>query len=149
MLHLNSDQILYIFQVALCIQECETSDGGEYICELRNKLGADSCDAKLTIRKIYCPPQFIQKFGDLQQLPTFDAKFPAKISGVPQPVVSWTKDGNAIHESLKFHVKRDGDSHCLYIKDCTPEDGGLYKCQAHNKEGSASCEAKLQVVTKM
>lgn len=52
----------------MCIQECEPSDAGEYICTLRNKLGADSCDAKLTIRKIYCPPQFAQKFGDLQQV---------------------------------------------------------------------------------
>lgn len=136
---------------------------------MRNKLGSDTCDAKLTIRKIYCAPTFAKKFGDLQQvfisfnkikinyfsflnffqLPTFDAKFPAKITGVPQPVAAWTKDGESLNESLKYHIKHDGDSHCLYIRDLVPEDSGIYKCHAHNKEGEASCEARLEVVTKM
>lgn len=82
-------------------------------------------------------------------MPTYDAKFPCKITGVPQPVVSWTKDGEPIHESLKYHIKHEGDSYGLYIRDCKPEDAGAYKCHAHNKQGEASCEATLQIVDKM
>lgn len=106
-------------------------------------------EAKATVRKIYCPPKFTQTFTDLQQLPTFDAKFPAKISGVPQPIVTWHKDGKPIHESVKYRIKHDGDTTCLYIRDCTPEDAGVYKCSAHNKEGEAHCEATLSIVDKM
>lgn len=83
------------------------------------------------------------------QLPTFDGKFPCKISGVPQPVVQWFKDNEPIQESLKYHIKHDGDSHCLYIKDLENKDGGVYKCHASNKEGQAECQASLKVVDKM
>lgn len=82
-------------------------------------------------------------------MPTYDAKFPAKISGVPQPVITWTKDDKPIHDSGKYRIKHDGDATCLYIRDCEPSDAGVYKCSAHNKEGEAHCEAALQIVDKM
>ena len=46
-------------------------------------------------------------------------------------------------------MKRDGDTVCLYVQDCTPEDSGIYRCIASNKEGQDTCDAQLQVVDKM
>lgn len=73
----------------------------------------------------------------------------ARVSGNPKPEVSWYKDGNIIKESPKYRMKRDGDSVCLYVQDCTPEDSGIYRCIASNKEGDDTCDAQLQVVDKM
>lgn len=46
-------------------------------------------------------------------------------------------------------MKRDGDTVCLYVQDCTPEDSGIYRCIANNKEGEDTSDAQLQVVDKM
>lgn len=62
-------------KVGLCIQECEPSDSGEYVCTLKNPLGSDACDAKITIRKIFCKPVFDSKFSDMQQVKWFIYSF--------------------------------------------------------------------------
>lgn len=83
------------------------------------------------------------------QLPTFDAKFPARVLGLPAPDITWYKNGSPIKESEKYHIKRDGDACCLYVRDLELDDAGTFKCVAKNREGEASCEAKLEVVDKM
>ncbi|XP_068626397.1 obscurin [Battus philenor] len=136
-------------RVGLEINPIEPSDAGVYGVTLRNPLGEDSSDAKVNVRKIYQPPTFSQKFSDLQQLPSLDAKFSARVHGQPRPEVTWFRDGKPLSPSDKYGVKRDGEACCLYVRDLTPEDAGLYKCVAKNKEGEASCEAKLEVVDKI
>jgi hypothetical protein len=88
------------------------------------------------------------------QLPTFDAKFPARVTGIPQPDVTWFFNDQLITpgtgaDTDKYRVKRDGDAVCLYVRDCKPSDSGNYKCRASNCDGEASCEASLEVVDKM
>jgi hypothetical protein len=90
----------------------------------------------------------------LIQLPTFDAKFPARVTGIPQPEVTWHFNDQQITpgtgaDTDKYRVKRDGDAVCLYVRDCKPSDSGRYKCRASNCDGEAICEASLEVVDKM
>ncbi|XP_061385572.1 obscurin isoform X4 [Danaus plexippus] len=136
-------------RVGLEINPLEVGDSGTYSVKLENPLGEDSSDGKLTVRKVYQPPKFVQRFTDLQQLPTFDAKFPARVTGVPSPEISWYKDGVPLKTSDKYGFKRDGDACCLYVRDVTPADAGLYRCVARNREGEDSCEAALEVVDKI
>lgn len=137
-------------KVGLCIQETAPSDTGEYVCKLKNKLGSDACDARITVRKIYSAPVFTSRFQEqLRQAVGADGKLAARVSGVPQPLVAWYKDGQPVQESLKYHVKRDGESHCLYVRELNEEDAGEYTCHASNKEGSAECNARLTVVDVM
>lgn len=82
-------------------------------------------------------------------MPDRDAKFPARVTGVPQPEVTWYKDGIAIQESEKYRIKRDGDACCLYVTNCGPADAGLYRAIASNKEGQDTCTATLEVVKEM
>lgn len=131
------------------INPSDLCDVGEYSCRLVSPLGEDTSTAKANIRKVFQSPIFTQKFTDLQQLPTFDAKFPARVLGVPQPEITWLFNNKPLRESEKYHIKRDGDACCLYIRDCTPEDSGKIKCIATNKEGEAILEATLDVVDKM
>lgn len=91
----------------------------------------------------------IYRFSDLQQLPTLDAKFPAKVVGVPHPTLSWYLNDKPLKEGDKYKMKYDGDTCCLYVRNCIPADSGLYSCVAKNREGTASCEARLEVVDKM
>lgn len=147
-----SDRILVTCdgrKVGLKIDKALPSDAGKYGVLLENPLGKDSGEAKASVHKVFSPPSFTQKFTDLQQLPSRDAKFPCRVSGVPQPEVAWTKDGEPLRDSSKYRIKRDGDACCLYVTECQPSDNGIYKATATNKEGSDSCEAKLDVVEEM
>ncbi|XP_023945008.2 obscurin isoform X6 [Bicyclus anynana] len=136
-------------RVGLEINPLELPDAGVYSVKLVNPLGEDSTEGKLNVRKVFQPPRFTQKFTDLQQLPTFDAKFPARVTGVPSPDITWYKNNVPLKASDKYSIKRDGDACCLYVRDLVQEDAGQYKCVAKNKEGEDSCEAALEVVDKI
>ncbi|CAK9822500.1 Unc-89 [Anthophora retusa] len=132
------------------INPCEAKDAGVYECRISNPLGEDSTKSTANVRKIYQSPSFMQKFTDLQQLPGFDAKFLARVTGVPQPDVSWYfNDKLILQDDEKYKIKRDSDACCLYVKDCTYDDSGMYKCRAVNKGGEAECVANLAVVDKI
>ncbi|XP_067207809.1 obscurin isoform X2 [Linepithema humile] len=137
-------------KVGLQINPCEFKDAGVYGCQLSNPLGEDTTNANAFVRKIYQSPTFTQRFTDLQQLPTYDAKFPARVIGIPQPAVTWYfNDKPILRDSDKYKIKRDGDACCLYVKDCTYDDSGRYRCKAVNKDGEVECVANLSVVDKI
>ncbi|XP_045524044.1 obscurin isoform X5 [Pieris brassicae] len=147
-----SDRILLTCdgkRVGLEINPVERPDAGVYSVKLVNPMGEDKTEGKIHVRKVFQPPAFTQKFTDLQQLPLFDAKFPARISGIPAPDVTWYKNGAPLSPSNKYQMKRDGDACCLYVRDLNEQDAGQYKCVAKNKEGQAECEAALEVVDKI
>ncbi|XP_066256138.1 obscurin isoform X9 [Euwallacea similis] len=133
-------------RVGLKIDRATPADAGVYGVTITNPLGQESTEGKATVRKVFQPPAFTQRFTDLQQLPSRDAKFPCRVTGVPQPEVTWTKDGEPLQESDKYHIKRDGDVCCLYVTNCQPEDAGVYRATATNPEGQAVCTASLEVV---
>ncbi|KAI4489747.1 hypothetical protein M0804_003929 [Polistes exclamans] len=137
-------------KVTLEINPSDAKDQGVYACHLTNPLGEDTSNANAKIRKVFQAPSFTQKFTDLQQLPDFDVKFPAKISGIPKPDVSWYFNNQPIlKDNDKYKIKRDCDACCLYVKDCTYDDTGIYKCKAVNRAGEAECSAHLKVVDKI
>ncbi|CAH0545687.1 unnamed protein product [Brassicogethes aeneus] len=144
-----SDRILMTCdgrRVGIRIDKALPTDAGEYGITLENPLGKDSTSGKAIVHKVFQPPTFTQSFTDFQQLPNRDAKFPCRVSGVPQPEIQWTKDGEPITESDKYHIKRDGDACCLYVMNCQPEDAGVIRATATNKEGQDVCTAALEVV---
>ncbi|XP_046987930.1 obscurin isoform X3 [Schistocerca americana] len=147
-----SDRILLTCdgrKVGLEINPASLDDSGKYTCKLVNPLGEDETTGTATIRKIYKKPNFTQRFTDLQQRPTFDARFPARVTGIPKPDITWYFNDKPIQESDKYKIKRDGETCCLFVKDCQPTDSGRYKCKAINRDGEDSCEANLDVVEKI
>ncbi|XP_049294890.1 obscurin isoform X7 [Anopheles funestus] len=135
--------------VGLTIMPAEMSDSGEYACLMANPLGETETRASAIVRKVFQKPNFVYPFSDMQQLPGLEAKFPAKLVGVPRPEIQWYKNETPIHAGDRYKMKYEGDCCCLYIKECEPEDTGLYSCTATNREGSSTIEAKLDVVTRI
>ncbi|XP_057331161.1 obscurin-like isoform X6 [Microplitis mediator] len=148
-----SDRILMTCdgkKVGLEINPTTAKDAGVYRCRLVNPSGEDTSNAIATVRKVFQRPNFTQKFTDLQQVPGNDAKFAARITGIPRPDVSWYFNDKPIPKDAdKYIIKRDGDACSLFVKDCSPSDAGKYKCRAINKDGDASCEALLTVADKI
>lgn len=137
-------------KVGLEINPSHGQDSGLYACELRNPHGSDKSSSNASVRKIFQAPNFAQTFTDLQQMMGCDAKFTARVTGIPQPDITWYLNDKAISpDDDKYKIKRDGEACCLYIKDCTYADCGRIKCRAENKEGKAECQAALAVVKEL
>uniref|UniRef100_A0A1B0DPE4 Uncharacterized protein n=1 Tax=Phlebotomus papatasi TaxID=29031 RepID=A0A1B0DPE4_PHLPP len=147
-----SDRILVTCDgtsVGLTVNPVEITDSGNYKCLLANPLGEDESECQASVRKVYQRPQFTHKLIDLQELPKNDAKFPYKLTGIPAPDTTWYFNDNPIHDGHKYKIKSEGDIGCLYVKNCTPSDSGVYKCVARNREGQDSTQARLDVVDKI
>lgn len=135
--------------VTLEINPSTLKDSGSYVCKLKNSLGSDSATAKATVRNKYQAPSFIQKFTDIEQSPNTDAKFCARVTGLPLPEIAWYYNGSPLSDSDKYKIKRDGDACSLFIKNCNLADSGRYKCEATNKDGKVACDAKLSIIDQM
>ena len=135
--------------VELVISPAEPTDSGVYTCLLANPLGETETKCAVSVHKMYNAPNFATRISDVQQIPHLDAKFPAKVVSSPRAEISWLKNDEPLREGGKYRFKHDGDMCCLYIRDCTAEDAGLYTCVAKNNQGQNSCHAKLEVVDKL
>lgn len=65
--------------------------------------------------------------------------------GIPEPQVTWYRDGKIISHGGRFTITIMGGSVTLIVKSCRAEDSGLYKCEATNKSGTAGTTAQLTV----
>lgn len=136
-------------KVGILINPSEITDTGVYQCLLANPLGETEAKVDVHVRKIFQKPNFLSRFTDLDILPGHDAKFPARVTGIPKPDILWCRNEKPIHNSDKYTIKYDGDTVVLYVRNCTPEDNGLYTCNASNREGQDSCDARLNIVDKV
>lgn len=58
----------FSLKVGLKIDKAIASDAGVYGVILTNPLGHDHSEGKATVRKVFMPPSFTQRFTDLQQV---------------------------------------------------------------------------------
>ncbi|XP_022174781.1 obscurin-like isoform X5 [Myzus persicae] len=137
------------YKVGLEILDTNTGDAGHYTCTLTNNLGSSKSDCQVGIRKLYQAPVFTQRFSHNQQLLSRDAKFHARVTGVPSPNIIWHKNGHQLTNGDKYKLKRDGEVCSLTIKDVNSDDAGLYSCIATNRDGTATCEAQLSIAPRI
>lgn len=90
-------------------------------------------------------PEFFKQLRRTEVEHGATAKFEAKVSGQPEPVVEWTKDGEVITSSPQVRTYYDGEVCKLTILETKDNDSGEYTCVATNDVGTASSKAQLVV----
>lgn len=88
-------------------------------------------------------PKFLSVPSDLYVAKGGEVVLPCRVTGVPQPVVTWYKDGLEVHSILKSNFSLKGDD--LIIKDIKEEDLGVFKCKAVNYLNATEQESRLFV----
>ena len=68
---------------------------------------------------------------------------PCHVTGIPQPVVTWYKDGLEVHFVLQSKFTLKGND--LIIGDIVEEDFGVFKCKAENYLNSTEQVFELSV----
>uniref|UniRef100_A0A182PK71 Roundabout n=1 Tax=Anopheles epiroticus TaxID=199890 RepID=A0A182PK71_9DIPT len=130
----------------LSITQVSRMDNGKVIvCSAVNSVGSVSTRVVLSVNlQDDRPPPLILQGPCNQTLPVKSvAILPCKASGIPQPVISWYKDGIPVLASDKINITETGT---LSIADLSKiDDSGLYTCVASSKSGKTTWSAVLRI----
>ncbi|XP_076857247.1 titin-like [Brachyhypopomus gauderio] len=119
------------------------SDSGDYICEVTNDVGSDTCQATLFVKE---PPKFTRKPDKISVVkPDQHVVFECQVAGTPEIDTYWFKDGNEISPSDKYKLSFVNSLARLEITGSEVKDSGIYYCEARNEAGSESCSMELKV----
>ncbi|XP_012264737.2 inactive tyrosine-protein kinase 7-like [Athalia rosae] len=114
-----------------------TSDTGNYLCKATNKRTGrfiESSPANLDVQWVTKADVQLQ----LPKLPTLlrtgvDVELRCHVEGSGEMRYEWFKNAERISKSDRVEMKKKK----LHIRKSTPEDNGVYTCQARNEVGSS------------
>ncbi|PRD27456.1 UNVERIFIED_CONTAM: Dscaml1 [Trichonephila clavipes] len=133
----------------LALQEVTESDGGHYLCQATNGIGAGL--SKVIHLTIHTPPKFEVKFVSNTVPKGKDTELKCEAEGELPIRFEWEKDKQHLDpQSLKrlSAVKESGPQSAvskLVIKDAGRSDSALYTCTASNEFGSDNTSIQLVV----
>ncbi|NXD37078.1 TITIN protein, partial [Copsychus sechellarum] len=117
---------------------------GIYKCRIVNPAGQAECSTHLKVTVTEMPPRFAVPIADIRVTEGLDAVFECVVTGTPVPVVQWFRGGMCVTTSTgKYVVSQKEGLHSLKVQTVGPSDSGLYRCQAMNRLGEATCKGSL------
>ncbi|XP_063687572.1 uncharacterized protein LOC134820861 isoform X3 [Bolinopsis microptera] len=125
------------------IDNPEVSDSGWYKVTASNEYGVNTTSAYLEFTTVSEEPEFVVGLGDARVKQGEPHEVSFVISGVPDPKVTLTKDG----EPISFYTEptEDGLKYIHQIPSVQPDDAGTYRAVATNEVGTAYSTAELDV----
>uniref|UniRef100_A0A672FZ43 Ig-like domain-containing protein n=1 Tax=Salarias fasciatus TaxID=181472 RepID=A0A672FZ43_SALFA len=131
----------------LQVLRTESSDAGEYTCEVSNVAGSSACEASVTVlgQLIQESNVILDVIFPVEGIKGKDASLHCEIYGTPPFQVSWYKDRRPLKESRRHKIVSEGTSAALHIMKLEQDDIGLYECRVSNNVGSESCHSLFQV----
>ncbi|CAJ1060969.1 hemicentin-1 [Xyrichtys novacula] len=127
---------------SLQIAFIQPSDTGRYTCTAANVAGTVSLEMSLTV---HIPPSIRGGEPEVSVVENSQAQLVCVAEGVPQPSLSWEKDGTPLTEGTgEFTILPSGE---LVIDSAQSEDAGIYTCVATNAVGQDSHTVSLSVHT--
>uniref|UniRef100_A0A914WDR8 Muscle M-line assembly protein unc-89 n=1 Tax=Plectus sambesii TaxID=2011161 RepID=A0A914WDR8_9BILA len=134
------------------IRDAQPEDTGTYSVRIKNEFGTTESLAKLTVDadpdKNHVAPEFQAGVEDMDADEGDTVRFKAVLTGDPTPEVTWFINGVPLSESDKVKFISEDGICIVTIKDVTRHFDGVVSCQAVNRLGTESSEARLSVRTK-
>ena len=98
-------------------------------------------------RDSVCEPEFQQELSNSDVFVGDTVYFTVKSRGIPEPEVSWYRNGDLVKEDSRVKFIKDSQTgnYSILINKVAVEDEGEYRCVASNMGGSVACQAKLSV----
>ncbi|KAM6193100.1 hemicentin-2 [Sarcoramphus papa] len=124
---------------ALEIRQALPAHAGRYTCMARSAAGTARKHLRLMVHE---PPALKPLPGMVMVMVNSSAVLSCEATGVPQPEVTWQKDGVGIAGGPGLKVLPNGQLHLLRA---SPGDAGTYMCVARNPSGTAAGRTRLIV----
>ncbi|XP_037094900.1 neogenin-like, partial [Pollicipes pollicipes] len=135
------DRRFYLLGVSsLQIVDVHEEDSGTYQCRVFNSV--DSADASAVLH-VKVPPEFVVRPNQTAAAEKEDVELSCSARGSPPPRITWTKNGERLHNSDYFKLV---DGHSLRILGLVQRDAGVYQCFASNDAGNVQTAARLTVL---
>ncbi|XP_020559623.1 protogenin B [Oryzias latipes] len=125
----------------LIITDVSSKHGGVYLCRATTPGTRNYTTAAANIT-VLVPPTIVERPESQTRPRAGTARFMCQAEGVPQPRISWLKNGEDVH--LNGRIKMYNSK--LVITQIIPEDDAIYQCLAENEQGSVLSLARLIVV---
>lgn len=77
-----------------------------------------------------------------------ECKFTCEVTGKPEPIVKWMKDGKELQTNRRIKADFDGITSTLHFKEVSLDDEAMYECVVTNDLGKTSSSAELLVEEK-
>ena len=144
---------LHHSDTTLRIESAKKEDRGMYQCFVRNSQESAQATAELKLGGRFDPPEFVRLFQEQSIQPGPSVQMPCVAKGDPAPEVKWflydkeiENDDISVGVSIGSFESPNGEVvSYLNISQARTKHGGLYKCTATSKVGSAAHSAKLKV----
>ncbi|XP_042899058.1 cell adhesion molecule Dscam1 isoform X2 [Parasteatoda tepidariorum] len=134
---------------SLALQEVTEADGGHYLCQATNGIGAGL--SKVILLTIHTPPKFETKFVSHTVTKGKDADLKCEAEGELPMRFDWEKDKQSLEpQNIKrlSAIEETGPQSAvskLIIKSATRSDSALYTCTASNEFGNDQTNIQLVV----
>ncbi|XP_017784824.1 PREDICTED: Down syndrome cell adhesion molecule-like protein Dscam2 isoform X11 [Nicrophorus vespilloides] len=137
-------------EAILRIDAVRKEDKGMYQCFIRNDQESAEATAELKLGGRFDPPQIRHAFDEQTLKPGSSVYLKCSAIGNPTPEITWELDGTRLSNSDRYQIGQyvtvNGDVVSnLNITGIHTNDGGIYKCTAGSKVGSAEHVAKINV----
>jgi len=102
-------------------------------------------ELRLSPDEAMCPPDFSTRLIDTSINDGQPLELVCKVTGDPEPQITWLKNGKTISSSNVLDLKYRNRLATLKINEVFPEDAGEYICKATNSLGTKETSCKLTV----
>ncbi|ESO04842.1 hypothetical protein HELRODRAFT_78348, partial [Helobdella robusta] len=141
----NHDIIKKEALVQLIIRHATQEDTGRYVCVAKNEGGQVQSSAQLNVKAPQEPPRFLDRLQSTSVREGDTVKLSVRVTGKPEPEVTWFRQGQQIMNTKDFQISKSGDEHILLIPEVFGEDQGKITVKATNSAGQSQCTADLNV----
>ncbi|VDI56857.1 titin [Mytilus galloprovincialis] len=132
---------------SLIILAASRNDSGHYTCLANNKAGENSFTVELKIleKEQMQPPRFVERIQNFNIREGQPVTLRCQVIGIPQPMISWQKDGKMLIPNKPYRIETEGGRSTLTIDTVEPFDSAWFQCSAANVAGTATTRGKLTV----
>uniref|UniRef100_A0A8C1REZ1 Myotilin n=1 Tax=Cyprinus carpio TaxID=7962 RepID=A0A8C1REZ1_CYPCA len=126
---------------------------GVYECVAKNRAGESHFSLRLDViaQEQLCPPTFVVKMRNSRVLEGDAVRLECKVAASPTPQLYWKKDKEMLRiDPMRMSLSQDGSGkQCLVIDPVIKSDAGWYTVSAINEAGMSTCNARLDVGTRL
>ncbi|XP_073778678.1 myotilin isoform X2 [Danio rerio] len=126
---------------------------GLYECIAKNRAGQSQFSLHLDViaQEQLCPPTFVVKMKNSHAMEGDAVRLECKVNASPSPQLYWKKDKEMLRiDHTRMSLSQDSSGkQCLVINPVMKSDAGWYTVSAINEAGMSTCNARLDVATRL